>query len=104
MAATKPRLIGEKWTIDKDPDDKLFYVANVTKDLTDSGTTAVSYEPIISGVTLLAQAAPQGPLGGLLAVKLGGFGEDDDTFCTFRVTCANTEQFDRTIWFKRVSN
>lgn len=102
--AIAPKKIGDKWTVDKDPDDKLFYVANVTKDLTDSGTTAVSFEAVVSGVTVLAQAAPQGPSGGLLAVKLGGFGEDDNTFCTFRVTCANTEQFDRTIWFNRVSN
>lgn len=105
MAKTIPYLVGDKWTIDKDPEDKLWYVGNVTAALTDGATTAVSFEPIVDGVSVLEQGAPQGSLGGLLPVKLGGMGaQNTESYCTFRVTCANGEQFDRTIYFNRVSN
>lgn len=90
-----------KWFVDKDPDDELYYVANVTADLTDSATTAVSFETIATGVTVLETASPQGNLGGLLAVKVGGLGMTGESSLTFRVTCANTEQFDRTIYFNK---
>lgn len=93
--ASAPYLKSGKWFVDKDPDDELYYVANVTADLTDSATTAVSFETIATGVTVIEAAAPQGNLGGLLAVKVGG----GPGSLTFRVTCANTEQFDRTINF-----
>lgn len=105
MARTRPELVGDKWIVDKDPDDKLWYVANVTAQLTDSATTAVSFEAIVDGVSVLEKGNPQGSLNGLLPVKLGGMGAVGvESFCTFRVTCANGEQFDRTIYFNRVSN
>lgn len=105
MARTAPYLVGDKLTIDKDPDDKLWYVANVIAQLTDSATTAVSFDAIPQGVTLLEKLAPQGNLNGLLPVKLDGMGAaNTESFCIFRVTCANGEQFDRTIYFNRVNN
>lgn len=105
MGKVEPYELNGRWYIDKDPDDKLFYVADVTKQLVDSNTTAVSFEAIPEGVTLLEKGAPQGDRGGLLPVKLGGMGPDEsDSFCIFRITCANTEQFDRTIYFAKVEN
>lgn len=105
MAKTAPYLVGDKNTIDKDPEDQLWYVANVIAQLTDSATTAVSFEVILQGVTLMEKGAPQGNLSGLLPVKLEGMGAlNTESFCTFRVTCANGERFDRTIYFNRVSN
>lgn len=92
-----------RWYIDKDPDDKLYYVANVTSQLVDSATTALSFEALPQGVEVLEKGSPQGDRGGLLPVKLTGMGGDDEeSYCIFRVTCANTEQFDRTIYFNRV--
>jgi hypothetical protein len=94
-----------RWYIDKDANDIRWYVANVTKDLTDSATTAASFQALVTGVALVEQQAPQGPSGGLLAVKLSGMGSPEvESKCVFRVTCANGEQFDRTIWFKEVEN
>lgn len=105
MGKDEPYELNGRWYIDKDPDDKLFYVANVTAQLVDSNTTALSFEVIVEGVTLLEKGLPQGERGGLLPVKLGGMGPDDsDSYCIFRVTCANTEQFDRTIYFASVEN
>lgn len=96
---------GGKQYFDKDPDDQLFYVANIAADLTDSATTAASYTLITSGVTVLQQAAPQGTNGSLLAVKIGALTTvAGDPFVTFRVTCANGEQFDRTVYFNSVDN
>lgn len=101
----KPYEKDGRWYIDKDPDDKLYYVANVTNQLADSATTAVAFEVIPQGVEVLEQGAPQGERGGLLPVKLTGMGPNDtESFCTFRVICENTEQFDRTIYFNRVDN
>lgn len=100
--ATAPYLEKGKWYIDKDPDDKRYYVANISKDLQDSATTATAVQAIVQGVSVL-----EGPViqGSLIVVKLGGLGPDNaESFCTFRVTCANTEQFDRTIYFKKQEN
>ena len=105
MGKNEPYEKDGRWYIDKDPDDKLFYVADVTNQLTDSATTAVSFEATVQGVTLLAAGSPQGSLGGLLPVKLEGMGESQtESFCRFRVTCANGERFDRTIYFNPVDN
>jgi hypothetical protein len=101
----EPYQIDGKWYCDKDPDDKLYYVADVRQSLADALTTAVSFEIVAQGVEVLEKGEPQGDRGGLLVVKLGGMGAPDTlSFCTFRVTCANTEQFDRTIWFKTADN
>lgn len=101
--ATAPYFTNGKWWIDKDPDDQLFYYADVSTHLTDSGTTAISVTAIVAGVEILTPAVNQ---GAIMAVKLGGLDLADgaENFCTFRITCANTEQFDKTIWFKRQEN
>jgi len=92
-----------KWYIDKDPEDKRYYVADVTNDLADSATTAASVEAVVAGVTVLEGPQIQ---GNRVVVKLGGLDTAPGAvnYCTFRVTCANSEQFDRTIYFNRVDN
>lgn len=98
--ATAPYQKGNQWWIDKDPDDQRFYSADVTNDLTDMNTTIQSVNTIVSGVTVLQAATFQ---GSVITVKLGGLdvSAGGQNFCTFRVTCVNGEQFDRTIWFAR---
>lgn len=104
MASDKPTLESGKLTLDIDPDDKLWYIGNVTQQLADSGTTAVSFTPLLEGLTLLESGTPQGDRGGLLPVKLQGIANaNTEIKCTWRVVCANGEQFDRTLYFKKVS-
>jgi hypothetical protein len=95
-----PYLEAGKWWSEKHPLDERYWVANLTIDLAERGTTAVSVEAIVAGVTVLQQPVIQGKL---IPVKLGGFNAATGAvnFCTFRVTCANSERFDRTIWFKQ---
>lgn len=95
-----PYLEAGKWWCPKHPLDERYWVANITVDLDERKTTAVSVEPIVAGVTVLQQPVIQGKL---IPVKLGGFNAAANAvnFCTFRVTCANGERFDRTIWFKQ---
>lgn len=103
MAADKPSLESGKWTLDIDPDDMLWYVADVTAQLADSGTTATAFTTIPAGVTVLSAGVPQGDRGGLLPAKIQGQANaNGELKCTFRVTCANGEQFDRTMYFKKV--
>ena len=105
MARTQPELVAGKWRLDKDRDDQLWYVANVIAQLIDAATTVVSFEVLPVGVEVLEKGAPQGDRGGLLPVKLGGIGADGtESSCTFRVTCANGERFDKTMYFDEVSN
>ncbi|QJE03050.1 hypothetical protein HH212_26195 [Massilia forsythiae] len=101
--ASAPYAKDGKWYIDKDPEDKRYYVADVTNDLTDSATTAASVQCVVAGVAVLEGPTIQGTK---IVVKLGGFdtAPNASNFCTFRVTCANSEQFDRTIYFNRVDN
>lgn len=102
---TDPYLDGDKWTLDVDPDDEVFYVANVTKWLTDNSTSAASYSIIPTGVTVLSQADPQGDRGGLLAAKLKLTSSDNSAkSATFRVKTADNQQFDKTMYFKLVQN
>ena len=95
-----PYLEAGKWWSQKHPLDERYWVANLTIDLAERGTTAVSVEAIVAGVTVLQQPVIQGKL---IAVKLCGFNAATNAvnFCTFRITCANGERFDRTIWFKQ---
>lgn len=92
-----------KWELLKDPEDKRFYVADVTNDLVDSNTTATAATAIPVGVTELVAAQVQ---GGLIVVKLGGMDTSPDptNYCTLRIDCANGERFYRTIHFTRVDN
>jgi len=95
-----PYLEAGKWWSEKHPLDERYWVANLTIDLAERGTTAAEVETIVAGVTVLQQAVIQGKL---IVVKLGGFNAATGAvnFCTFRVKCANGERFDRTIWFKQ---
>jgi len=95
-----PWLEAGRWWSEKHPLDERYWVANLTIDLDERKTTAVSVEVIAAGVTVLQQPVIQGKL---IPVKLGGFNAATGAvnFCTFRVTCANGERFDRTIGFKQ---
>lgn len=106
--ATEPYLDPEDgmWCIDKDPNDKRYYRYNLTKDLLDSGTTAVSVSAIVAGVTVLEEPIIDPDNPNHVIVKLGGLdtAANAENFCTIRTVCANTEEFDRTIKFKRQEN
>jgi len=101
--APEPYFKDGKWWVDKDPDEQSFYVANVTKELADRGTTAVSVEPVVEGVEILIQPQIQ---GSFVVIKLGGMDvtAGAENYWTARVTCANGERFDRTMHFNRVDN
>jgi len=74
--------------------DELWFVGDFTKELADAATTATSVVPVSAGVVVLEGPALQGVLG---VVKLGALDASGANYFTFRVTCANGEQFDRTI-------
>jgi hypothetical protein len=109
MATKGPTKKGDRWYLDKDPDEKSFYAADVTQELADRGTTAASVAPVIAGVTVLIAPVIQTiTVGGMqrtyVVIKLGGFDVTGaaENFWTARVTCANGEEFDKTTWFNRV--
>jgi hypothetical protein len=92
------------WAVQKDPDDKRYFVADVTNILADSGTQIASALPAIPvGVQVLEQPVAQ---GALIMVKLGGMDVSADPLnhCTLPFLCANGEKFFRTIHFNRVDN
>ena len=101
--APAPYFKDGKWWVDKDPDEQSFYVANITKELSDRGTTAASVEPVVKGVEILIQPQIQ---GNFVVIKLAGLDVTSgaENYWTARVTCANGERFDRTMWFNRVDN
>lgn len=95
----------DRWTIDTDPDDELYYVADVRQWLADSSTEVLSFELVTDGVTLMEQGLPQGERKGLLPVKLKvPFDGVSQPYCTFRIDTQDGQQFDKTIWFKQVQN
>lgn len=104
MTRYEPYLEGDKHTIDVDSDDELYYVANVTQWLVDNVTSTQSFDPLPVGCTLMEKGQPQGSFGGLLPVKLRVDFDAPDAHCTFRVRTADNQQFDKTIWFKKVEN
>ena len=95
-----PTLIDGRWTVPKDPDDSRFYKFGFANDLTDSGTTASTALAIVAGVTVATAPVVQGTD---VVVKLSGLdlALNASNFCTIRLTCANGEQIDRTMWFVR---
>lgn len=97
---SNPYLLNNKWMVPKDPDDERFYKFGFAQDLADSSTTALSAVAIVAGVTV---ATPPVIQGTDVIVKLGGLdvGANAQNFCTIRLTCANTEKIDRTMWFVR---
>jgi hypothetical protein len=95
-----PTFVSGKWLVLKDPDDIRFYKFDFTNDLTDSGTTAASAAAIVAGV---AVAIAPAIFGSVVIVKLSGLDTTQNAlnFCTIRLTCANGEQIDRTMWYVR---
>jgi hypothetical protein len=89
-----------RWWSEKHPLDERYWVADITIDLAERGTTAKEVVALVAGVTVMEEPVIQGTL---IPVKLGGFNAAIGAvnFCTFRITCANGERFDRTICFKQ---
>lgn len=104
-----PTFKSGKWLVPKDPDDIRYYKFGFAQDLADSNTTPRDENPllaIIAGVDLVAH--PDGlpnlfMVGTDALAYLGGFdlSANAENFCTVRMTCANGEQIDRTMWFVR---
>jgi chitodextrinase len=95
-----PYLEAGKWWSEKHPLDERYWVADITVDLAERGTTATSVAAIVAGVTVIEQPVIQGKL---IPVKLGGFNAaiGAANFCTLRISLANGERIDRTTWFKQ---
>jgi hypothetical protein len=109
MSAIQPTKTSEKWTVARDPDEKSHYAADITDELADRATTAVSVELVLVGVVQLE--LPQIQVATLAGVQrtfvvafLGGTDTDppDGWKWVARVTCANGERFDKTTWFNKV--
>lgn len=113
MAAKVPTKENGKWVIDRDPDEKSYYAADITDELSDRFTTldsgADAVELILQGVTQLgAHSIQVANVSGVdrtyIVVLLGGVEgalPKDWLWCA-RVKCANGERFDKTTWFNRV--
>jgi hypothetical protein len=98
--ATAPYLGPDGWTIDVDPDDINFIVWDVTKDLTDRATTPAATNPVTilpTGITITQGPTVQGTV--VIALVKMASGTFPKRFGTMRMSCANGEQFDRTIYF-----
>lgn len=105
MASTAPTLVQGKWTLQVDPDDEVNYVADVTQWLIDNATTAASFELIPVGIEVLLKGTPQGDRSGLLPAKLKFTSDSLSTrYCTWRVTTADGQRFDKTMHFVEVQN
>lgn len=109
MSTKVPVKIGEKWTVDRDPDEKSYYAADITQELSDRATTAVSVELVLVGVVQLGLPAIQtASLEGIqrtyVVAFLGGTDSEPPEGWKWvaRVTCANSERFDKTTWFNKV--
>jgi hypothetical protein len=89
-----------RWWSEKHPLDERYWVADITIDLAERGTTAKEVVALVAGVTVIEEPVIQGKL---IAVKLGGFNAaiGASNFCTLRITLANGERIDRTTWFKQ---
>jgi len=95
-----PYLEAGRWWSEKHPLDERYWVADITIDLAERGTTAKEVVALVAGVTVIEEPVIQGKL---IAVKLGGFNAaiGASNFCTLRITLANGERIDRTTWFKQ---
>ncbi|MBD8725769.1 hypothetical protein IFT43_20605 [Oxalobacteraceae sp. CFBP 13708] len=95
-----PYLETGRWWSEKHPLDERYWVADITIDLAERGTTAKEVVALVAGVTVIEDPVIQGKL---IAVKLGGFNAaiGASNFCTLRITLANGERIDRTTWFKQ---
>jgi hypothetical protein len=105
MTRYEPYKEGDKHVIDTDPDDKLIYLWNVTKFCEDNSTEVESFVLVTDGVEVLEKGTPQGPRNALLTAKCKvSFDTVQEPFGTARVTTTDGQQFDKTIWFKKVEN
>jgi hypothetical protein len=111
MTMKLPTLVNGKMTTDRDPDEKSHYGADITQELIDRATTAVSVEVVLVGVAKLEEPQIQVVTGDAgqrtyVVAFLGGLDADppDGWKWVARVTCANKEQFDKTTWFNKVDN
>lgn len=103
-------LVKDRWYVDKDGDNKWTYLGDMTTECTLNNTTVTSATAIPSDARMTVLKGPtvsnglyvmiqvQGPL------PVNGTTFPDDAFVTLRCTCANGDQFDKTIWFKPVSD
>jgi hypothetical protein len=101
----------DRWYVDKDPDNKWTYVADMTAELTLNNTTASSCTatPSDSRITVLAGPTVQTPGNMLIKVKFSGPTTTggpytDDACLTLHVVCANGDEFDKSIWVKPVQD
>jgi hypothetical protein len=113
MTMKEPIKIGDKWTVDRDPDEKSHYAADITQELIDRATTIASganaVEIILVGVVQLEALQVQtvtmeNVQRTYVVVFLGGTDAvvPADWRWTARVNCANGERFDKTTWFNKV--
>ena len=109
MSLKMPTKDGEKWVLDRDPDEESWYGAEITAELRDRNTTAQSVDLVLLGVVQLAEPVLQVVTiddvpRTFVAAFLGG---TDDALpegwkWVARVRCANGERFDKTTWFNEV--
>ncbi len=116
MAIKGPYKNGDRWMLDKDPNEKSYYAADITQELADRGTTAVSVASMDPGDTIAGVILLEGPViqtkvvagttRTYVLVKLGGMdvAANAANYWTARVVCANTEEFDKTTHFNKVEN
>jgi hypothetical protein len=113
MSGKEPTKVGNKWMVDRDPDEESYYAADITEELLDRNTTlstnAQPVELILQGVEMLEPFEVQTQtIGGIertyIVVLLGGVDGalPADWLWTARCRCANGERFDKTTWFNRV--
>lgn len=109
MSMKEPTLVGEKWMVNRDADEISYYGADITQELIDRATTAVSVVLVLFGVAQVEQ--PQIVTASLAGVQrtyvvalLGPIAEAPPVGGRWvaRVTCANKERFDKTTWFDEV--
>lgn len=109
MSGKAPVLVDGKWTVDRDPDEKSYYGADISQELIDRATTAETVVLNLVGVVQLKLPEIQvvtvdGVQRTYVVAFLGGIGNapvPDDWRWEARVTCANEEEFDKTTWFNR---
>ncbi len=109
MSSRVPVKVGDKWMVDRDPDEKSHYVADITQELADRATTATSIELVLVGVVQLEDPELQvltveGVQRTYAVAFLGGTDSDPPEGWKWvaRVTCDNGERFDKTTWFNKV--
>ena len=109
MSEKEPTIIDGKMTVDRDPDEKSHYAADITEELIDRATTAVSVVLVLVGVVQLEDPQIQvvtkdGAQRTYVVAFLGGTDAEPPAGWKWvaRVTCANGERFDKTTWFNKV--